>query len=930
MPELETAVFVRPRPLRAALRSLPVTAFYLALAWALVAALPDRAWTIRTQALVTIGLFGLWRYSWQLIHVVRHWRYRRSEFPRLRAEAMGLARKYPERLYVMVPSYREEFQVSQLVFEALVREARTVPSKVMIYASVGSDEEIAFISKVINAAPGGSEVDVVFMHQGEGKRVAMGYALRAIARDFNDPLTWHPDAKNDLVIFMDGDTLVEPGLFRKCLPYFRSNPRLGALTPDNLGVSPNAVGAFNDWYTLKFAQRNHIFHSHSLSHRVLTITGRFSIYRAGAVVSEEFIRFLEADHLDHWLFGRFRFLMGDDKSTWYYMLKEGWEMLYVPDATAVALEVRQSRFLRTSLSLMHRWYGNMLRNNWRAVKLGPRPMGGFIWWCIVDQRLSSFTPLIGPLSALLLSAFDSWFYLVFYLAWVILTRLAMMWVYVLEGMRLRVLHIPLTLYNQWVGAVLKIYSMHSLDIQSWHKEGGKDGAGEPEAEAQRIGGGGEGSADRGGDRPPGYGLLRGAVRFLLLALNTSLLVMVCGVFSGAFSLPGLADLSYYRTRLQEGRLFSRRVAPRPGPASLVRRIDVAPLASAVNAALAAADPGEALRIVLPAGTVRLDEPIRIDRSAVTLAGAGPGVTVLVSDLRTPAGAAVLVGGSKGPVIGTLGGAAAAGDTVLSVDHWPPDARYIWVGAPNDDEFLDLIGDRRWRGKVPWLRQFLAEVAGSGEGYVLLRQGLPVPFPAGAEVRAPEVAENVTLTGLTVVQRAVGLTRERAKGVYENLAPDVEVDGVRFDWAAECALRDVAVLDAGRHPLVFENSRGIRAVGVRVDGAWNKGEGGNGYVRFARCFDCELRESDVRNVRHLAFQWGASGNRVVGCRIGADVNFHGGLSSDNEVRDSVVAPPPGHPWEAVTRMPEGGAAWAPPDGPGNVVEETGRGVPPRTE
>ncbi|MDD3310582.1 glycosyltransferase [Pseudodesulfovibrio sp.] len=924
MPESLPASFVRPRPLRAALLSLPVTVLYLSLAWALVAALPDRAWAIRTQALVTIGLFGLWRYSWQLLHVVRHWRYRRHEFPRLRAEAMALARKYPERLYVMVPSYREEFHVSQLVFEALVREARTVPSKVMIYASVGSDEEIAFISKVINATPGGSEVDVVFMRQGEGKRVAMGYALRAIARDFNDPLSWHPDAKNDLVIFMDGDTLVEPGLFRKCLPYFRSNPRLGALTPDNLGVSPNAVGAFSDWYTLKFAQRNHIFHSHSLSHRVLTITGRFSIYRAGAVVTEEFIRFLEADHLDHWLFGRFRFLMGDDKSTWYYMLKEGWEMLYVPDATAVALEVRRNRFFRTSLSLMHRWYGNMLRNNWRAVKLGPRPMGGFIWWCIVDQRLSSFTPLIGPLSALLLSAFDSWFYLVFYLAWVILTRLAMMWVYVLEGMRLRVLHVPLTLYNQWVGAVLKIYSMHSLDIQTWSKEGGEAGPDEPGPGAQRIGGDGNGGGQ------PGYGLLRGAVRFLLLALNTSLLIMVCGVFSGAFSLPGLAELSYYRTRLQEGRLLSRRVVPQPGPSALVRRIDVAPLGSAVNAALEAADPGEALRIVLPAGTVRLDEPIRIGRSGVTLAGAGPGVTVLVSDLRAPAGAAVLVGGGKGEVVGPLNGAANAGDTVLSVDHWPPDARYLWVGAPNDDAFLDSIGDRHWRGKTPWVRQFLAEVAGSGRGYVLLRQGLPVAMPAGAEVRAPEVVRGVTLSGFTVVQRAGDLARERAAGVYGNLAPDFAVDGVRLDWAAGCALRDVAVIDAGRHPLVFENSRDIRAVGLRIDGAWNKGEGGNGYVRFARCFDCELTDSEVRNVRHLAFQWGASGNRVEGCRIGADVNFHGGLSSGNVVRDSVVVPPPGHPWPAVTRMPEGGAAWAPPDGPGNVVEGAEPEAPPRTE
>ena len=259
--------FSRPTPLQSAIKSLPVTFFYLFLAWAIIAALPDRAWNLKTQALVAMSFFGLWRYSWQLLHAIRHWRYRNTVFPKIRAEAMALSDKYPERLYIMVPSYKEEFQVSQLVFEALISEAQTIPSKVLIYASVGSDEEIEYISKVINSTPGGDSVDVIFMRQEQGKRVAMGYAIRAIARDFNDPVSWHPDAENDVVIFMDGDTLVETGMFRKTIPYFRANPKLGALTTDNLGVSPDASGVFNDWYTLKFAQRNHMFHSHSLSDR---------------------------------------------------------------------------------------------------------------------------------------------------------------------------------------------------------------------------------------------------------------------------------------------------------------------------------------------------------------------------------------------------------------------------------------------------------------------------------------------------------------------------------------------------------------------------------------------------------------------------------------------------------------------------------------
>lgn len=908
------AIFTRPTLLRAAVKSLPVTIFYLLLAWGIVAALPDRAWNLKTQALVAMSLFGIWRYSWQILHAIRHWRYSRTVFPQLRAEAMSLDEKYPNRLYIMVPSYKEEYHVSQLVFEALIREAQTIPSKVLIYASVGSDEEVEFISKVINSTPGGDSIDTIFMRQTQGKRVAMGHALRAIARDFNDPVSWHLDTDNDLVIFMDGDTLVEPGMFRKTLPYFRANAKLGALTTDNLGVSPDASGVFNDWYTVKFAQRNHIFHSHSLSKRVLTITGRFSIYRANAVVNEEFIRFLEADHLDHWLFGRFRFLMGDDKSTWYYLLKEGMEMLYVPDATAVALEMRQKNFFRTSLSLMHRWYGNMLRNNWRAVKLGPRPMGGFIWWCILDQRFSSFTPLVGPVSITLLSIFDSWFYLGFYVAWVIITRLSMMWVYVLEGMHLRSLHIPLILYNQWVGAILKIYSMHSLASQTWHKTGtNKAQTDANTSDAQVV----DGESDTEEDAQ--IGVLRTMVRMALMTLNAGLLITVCGVVSGAFSLPGMAEYAYYRTQWDNGTLLQREV-PHDYTAKLIRNIEVAGNAQSINNAIQSVQEGELVKIILPDGRIELDEPILIDKSGISIKGKGVGKSVLVSTMSIEHGtAAIQVKGRKGPVVGTMQGSASKGDKVLSVDNWPENARFVWLGAPNDDAFFDAIGDRHWRKDSPWIRQFIAEIAGSGKGYIVLKNGLPVAFPPGTEVRAARMITDVRLTDFTLSQEVPGRSISETQGLYENTAPDYAVDGLRFDWAADSNVRDIEILSAGRHSLVFENSREVVARDMRIDGAWNKGKGGNGYVRFARSYDCELLDAQVTNIRHLAFQWGAVNNRVINSTLETDVNFHGGYSQGNRVEESTVQPPPNHPWDAVTRMPEGGADWAPPDGPGNKVE-----------
>ena len=57
------------------------------------------------------------------------------------------------------------------------------------------------------------------------------------------------------------------------------------------------------WLSMRFAQRRLAMQSHALSARVLTLTGRFSVFRATHLVSHDFIRLQEADFLDHWLWG---------------------------------------------------------------------------------------------------------------------------------------------------------------------------------------------------------------------------------------------------------------------------------------------------------------------------------------------------------------------------------------------------------------------------------------------------------------------------------------------------------------------------------------------------------------------------------------------------------------------------------------------------
>ena len=52
---------------------------------------------------------------------------------------------------------------------------------------------------------------------------------------------------------------------------------------------------------------------------------------------------------------------------------------------------------------MYRWYGNNLRQNSRALKLGARRLGWFTMLVLFDQRVSMWTSLLGLVVAILAS-----------------------------------------------------------------------------------------------------------------------------------------------------------------------------------------------------------------------------------------------------------------------------------------------------------------------------------------------------------------------------------------------------------------------------------------------------------------------------------------------------------------------------------------------
>src|SRR5262245_9746299 len=291
----------------------PLESFWAHAAYALgvaaiALALPPEAYSQSTgHFFVLFGLIGTWRYGWGVLHFVRSIIYRRRAFPRLRAEAEASAAgtKAP-RAFLLVTSFRIDASTTARVYRAAVEAAKQAPGPAVIVASIVEMADQRLIKAIFDRmVHEGEPVELCFVRiAGTGKRDALAYGFRAIARRNPDP--------HDLVAVIDGDSIVPPDLIAKCAPFFLLSESVGALTTDEQ-CEVEGRHIFKEWWSLRFAQRHILMSSMGLSRRVLTLTGRMSMFRASIICDPSFIAQVEVDYIDHWRIGRFKFLTGDDK-----------------------------------------------------------------------------------------------------------------------------------------------------------------------------------------------------------------------------------------------------------------------------------------------------------------------------------------------------------------------------------------------------------------------------------------------------------------------------------------------------------------------------------------------------------------------------------------------------------------------------------------
>ncbi|QKQ27098.1 glycosyltransferase [Candidatus Reidiella endopervernicosa] len=421
------------------------------------------------QFIFIIGVVAVWRYSWAIQHFFRALIYLKVVFPRMRKKADALGTEGdPIHAFFLVTTFRIDTDTSVDVYRETVKEAIRcgVPSTVI--ASIVEMSEERLVKQIFQSLNPPENVDLKLVRiPGTGKRDALAAGFRAVS---STPV----HLEDSVVSVIDGDTILSPGCASACFRMFKINPRLGAVTTDEectLIGEGRVTGIYRRWYNLRFAQRNVYMASMALSRHVLTLTGRMSMFRGNIVGDPEFISRVEFDAIDHWRLGRFRFLTGDDKSTWYHVLKDGWDMGYVPDALILTVEEPPNKEFFTGANvLMRRWFGNMLRTNARARMIPRKTTGTYTWWALRDQMLSMWTSLFGFTAAILGSLKFGPELLLAFTLWILFTRYIMAKALAVFHKQFSISWPFLVYFNQIYGSLVKIFMLHHLYKQTWTRQ----------------------------------------------------------------------------------------------------------------------------------------------------------------------------------------------------------------------------------------------------------------------------------------------------------------------------------------------------------------------------------------------------------------------------------------------------------------------------
>ncbi len=294
-------------------------------------------------------------------------------------------------------------------------------------------------------------------------------------------------------------------------------------------------------------------------------------------------------------------------------------------------------------------------------------------------------------------------------------------------------------------------------------------------------------------------------------------------------------------------------------------------------------------ILIGKGTFYLDNPVVIRQSGVVIRGAGRGATRLVfrysianPTAKPPRGAYpepaafLFQGGDLEQIEIPLAAGGKRGDTSLTL-------KQIGDLKVGDKFVLRAPVTKRWQAitkdqsSPQWgVRVGYYEIRAIVGNTITIGQPLRIDFPVadGSNLRRMHPLEHSGLEDLTIEHTC-----------------KMQFHSVNSQWAWNCWVRRVNVLNSGRSGVHFQAAKWCEVRDCEFDSCWSHGGGGVGYGGFTQSADCLMENCLWINYRHApCVQYGAQGNVIRNCTMeGSDAQWHAGWATENLFENCTILP-----------------------------------------
>ncbi|MDB5505717.1 MAG: hypothetical protein JWR75_355 [Devosia sp.] len=330
-----------------------------------------------------------------------------------------------------------------------------------------------------------------------------------------------------------------------------------------------------------------------------------------------------------------------------------------------------------------------------------------------------------------------------------------------------------------------------------------------------------------------------------------------------------------------------------GQDPLLYKVSAGATAESIQALITGAPAGAIIE--LAAGDYNFASTLVIDRSDITLRGAGNDKTIIHSAIPdASAGSALLV---HSDAIRILAGTFTQNTTIdarqitLSATGDIKVGDVIYVGQPNDDAYLAATGNTGlvYPTTLPadapryYLREAMVEVTAINGNTLTLSHALPYAFESGkAFVSTAPLLENVHVSGFSIVTD--GPAADPTLFANTNDAFN-GVATIEFDQVRNSTISDVTVNQSESIPFKFQRVFDIQGNNLDADGAHNK-DAGDGYgLYLIEAFASQFTDITILNTRHgvITSSFNAEHfNTVEVTYTNRDINFHGSADSHNTI------------------------------------------------